>query len=1180
MMSDEPLIPPVPATKPTAHSQDGSTEGTLVQSPEAVLRTAAESRGIADTLSTNFDYEIANELGRGAMGVVYLARHTKLNRHVALKMAVEGRVAERDLIRFLAEAEAVAAVRHSNVVQVYDYGEVDGRPYMALEFCPGGSLAQRLEKSYSFPPKETAELLRQVATGVAAAHEEGIVHRDLKPANVLLTGLGEPKVADFGIAKRTGRDLTATQAVMGTPFYMAPEQAGGRAKFVGPQADVWALGVMLYECLSGVRPFGGETNGEIFANIIGREPPSLHASVRDMPRDLELICHKCLEKNPNDRYPTAKELANDLNRYTHGEPISVRPLSATARLTRWGQRNPAVAGLLAAVIVVTVGLLGSLWSQYRQALAQARIELNVKETELREQHKTALLAKAEDDKKAASLLAAAQKKHSAEQEKLVNDLIALQDDLFRSSDPLGGFFGDAMPTLAGNVHADRAATLQPFLRNAASRFRATLTDPRAALVRAKLLASIGNGMKNIGMFAEGKDVLAEALSLRRANLPETHPDVLRSELDLGRLEAESGDFLGGIARFRKVLALQMRANADPGAMLNTRLYEGLTLTAAGLTEAGPILREVVRERERLNGKKHKDTLLAKLALITWLLEQHESAEVLRLFGEFRTDILAVAEPRVREIFESIFNCQAKLAMANLADSSNTLGLLTRQRSVAGIRTDITRLEKLLPDHLILIVFRFELAKVLSQLGEDRETDELCTRILADTRRTVGLAHPKMLVFLKFYMPWLARHKRADEARTLFDEAEAANLSRFGPENPWRSVLLLVRTEFEQKQGDAVKSRALAKKATNLISRGKFITSDGALAQLFETAKALGGNRDVATRRAAHELFAALRSLVVARYKEASPEFVIFLTIEGKFFYNSGDRVAAAANFDHALALLPAVTRLLPIDRVTLLFWCGRVELDRGRFTAAEQHFRSLRDTARSISDYSIADRREDALYLARAVAAQGHYKEAVPLFEEARRLTSKIEEKNLAWADMQVATAQFAAGDVEAHRKCVAAMFVKYGKSKDGNTLVRLAWASGLGGLHQGWKPSDVEAALAASSFRNFRTFPWGYRGLALIRLRAGDFAGMEAALAKAGKEAFPVDYLIRGLAATARNDYVAARSLLAQAEELIARQMAAKKPFPFAGQSWNQHLEATILSTELRARLAPPVAPMPRAKG
>jgi WD40 repeat protein len=323
-------------------------------------------------------YEIECELGRGGMGVVYRAQDTRLHRTVALKMVhADGPADARQLIRFLAEAEAVAAVRHPHVVQIYEFGEHAGRPFIALEYLPGGRLTDRLRGGQPSPPVDAAALVARLARGVQAAHAAGIVHRDLKPGNVLFDAAGEPKVTDFGLAKRAGgADLTRTQAVMGTPAYMAPEQAEGRGKFVGPPADVYALGVISYECLTGTVPFDGDSVMAVLRRVTDEEPDPPHKRRPDVPRDLELICLKCLRKDPADRYPTAGELADDLERFARGEPVSVRSAGQLERAYRWARRNPsrAAAALFggAAAALAAVGLvLGLALTEASRARRQA-----------------------------------------------------------------------------------------------------------------------------------------------------------------------------------------------------------------------------------------------------------------------------------------------------------------------------------------------------------------------------------------------------------------------------------------------------------------------------------------------------------------------------------------------------------------------------------------------------------------------------------------------------------------------------------------------------------------------------------------------------------------------------------------------------------------------------------------
>ncbi len=268
-------------------------------------------------------YEILGILGRGGMGVVYQARQIRLKRFVALKMILAGAHAgAEELARFRTEAEAVARLQHPNIVQIYEVGEQDGRPYFSLEFVDGGSLAQKLVGT-PLPARQAAGLVETLARAMHAAHERGIVHRDLKPANVLLTADGTPKITDFGLAKRLDADTVQTQsgAVMGTPSYMAPEQAAGKIRAIGPATDIYALGAILYELLTGRPPFKTESVMDTLLQVMEREPdwPRIHN--RQVDRSLEAICLKCLQKSPRDRYPSAAALAEDLTAYLQGEPV-------------------------------------------------------------------------------------------------------------------------------------------------------------------------------------------------------------------------------------------------------------------------------------------------------------------------------------------------------------------------------------------------------------------------------------------------------------------------------------------------------------------------------------------------------------------------------------------------------------------------------------------------------------------------------------------------------------------------------------------------------------------------------------------------------------------------------------------------------------------------------------------
>jgi eukaryotic-like serine/threonine-protein kinase len=360
-------------------------QGPLTTNPEPVNpATFPESPQSGRPLPLVPGYEVLGELGRGGMGVVYKARQISLNRQVALKMIRAADIAAAaDLARFRAEAEAVARLRHPNVVQVYEIGEHNGLPFFTLEFIEGGTLAELLKRQPP-APREAARLVQKLAEAVQSAHQAGIVHRDLKPGNILLQESGIrnqesaekpplpadpcpltldswiPKITDFGLAKYMDPDrrVTASGALMGTPCYAPPEQMQGETDAIGPTADVYSLGAILYEMLSGKPPFVGESALAIIYKVVGPEPVAPIPPERKTPRDLQTICMKCLEKSVARRYATAQEVADELGRFLRSEPIRARPPGWVGRTWLWCQRNPVAASILFAV---TLGLLFSMW---------------------------------------------------------------------------------------------------------------------------------------------------------------------------------------------------------------------------------------------------------------------------------------------------------------------------------------------------------------------------------------------------------------------------------------------------------------------------------------------------------------------------------------------------------------------------------------------------------------------------------------------------------------------------------------------------------------------------------------------------------------------------------------------------------------------------------------------------
>jgi serine/threonine-protein kinase len=298
-------------------------------------------------------YELLGTLGRGGMGVVYKARQKKLDRIVALKMILASQFASAEQVqRFHTEARAAAGLRHPHILQIYEAGLVLGQHYFAMQYVPGQSLAECLRKGM-LAAEEAARCLLAVARAVGYLHQRGIVHRDLKPSNILLDEQGWPYVTDFGLVKSqvADRELTGSGAIVGTPSYMAPEQAAGRNAEVGPLSDVYSLGAILYEALTGRPPFQATTPLDTLVQVLEGEPVLPRTLNPKVPRDLELICLKALAKAPEQRYHSAEALAGDLERFLSGEPVLARPQSPLHRLVRWTRQEPGLISRLAVLAV-------------------------------------------------------------------------------------------------------------------------------------------------------------------------------------------------------------------------------------------------------------------------------------------------------------------------------------------------------------------------------------------------------------------------------------------------------------------------------------------------------------------------------------------------------------------------------------------------------------------------------------------------------------------------------------------------------------------------------------------------------------------------------------------------------------------------------------------------------------
>jgi len=318
-----------------------------------------EKSGTTHTGSVFGNYDVLGQIGQGGMGVVYLARQRGLGRVVALKLLLAGsRATEAEIKRFHTEAKAAANLKHPNVVSIHEVGEHHGQHYFSMDYIEGRSLAEVISRT-PLPAERAARYVKIIAEAIHYAHEHGILHRDLKPHNVLIDAQDEPRITDFGLARQIDveSDLTLSGVVLGTPSYMPPEQAAGKRREIGRASDVYSLGAILYDLITGRPPFRADTPLDTLRQVIDTEPAPPRLVNNNVPRDLETICFKCLAKAPAQRYASAQELADDLGRFLRQEPIHARPVSSLDRIWRWSKRQPALAGLAGAVGVLFL-LLG------------------------------------------------------------------------------------------------------------------------------------------------------------------------------------------------------------------------------------------------------------------------------------------------------------------------------------------------------------------------------------------------------------------------------------------------------------------------------------------------------------------------------------------------------------------------------------------------------------------------------------------------------------------------------------------------------------------------------------------------------------------------------------------------------------------------------------------------------
>jgi tetratricopeptide (TPR) repeat protein len=777
------------------------------------------------------DYELQAVLGRGGMGIVYRARQISLNRPVALKLIRGGRGAgDEELRRFRLEAEAVASLDHPGIVPIYEIGRHEGRDYFSMKLVSGESL-DRLAGDYLGDPRAAAALVAEAAAAVHHAHQRGILHRDLKPGNILVDAEGRPHVTDFGLAKRLveglDADPTLTGTVLGTPSFMAPEQVSGRRGSVTTATDVYGLGAVLYALLTGRAPHRAATPLEMLEAVRDRAPEPPSSIDRRVPRTLQSICLKCLEKDPRRRYASAQALADDLASWLAGRPVQARPVGPLGRLRMWCRRNPVPAGLAAALTVtLAVGLVGAAAS-WREAVRQRDRLARANAQYVREWDTTRAL----------------------------NDFLA--EDLIARSSPL--------------ISPRRDVTVGELLDRAAESVR------RRFVGRPKLEASIrqvlADAYRSLGRLPQADAQLAECLRIRKALPPgdeldrlAAHHSLASLRLEQGRLDEATAEATLAFEGRRARLGESSAATLDSANLLVAALKAGgdvegaLALARraceASLQELGPdhrtslaslanlaalayergdharaeaILRPLREARTRLFGADHPDTIFASSNLGAVLLARGDvdGAEAVLAEASSSADrVLGESHPLARAVVSNLAAAQAaggrdippaQPGADAMRDATNRgVGLIRAGRADEAseiLRGVLDRARReLRPSDPRLGLALINLAGALREGGKAGEAEPLASEAVALYRAALPKDDPRTLQALMVHgtiLLDLGRHEAAESAAGVVVSARSRNPRG----EPWRLAAA------KSLQGAAMAGRGEVDRAEVLLREG-------------------------------------------------------------------------------------------------------------------------------------------------------------------------------------------------------------------------------------------------------------------------------------------------------------------------------------------------------------------------
>jgi tetratricopeptide (TPR) repeat protein len=669
-------------------------------------RGRAREGGANAPLPAIAGYEVLRWLGRGGMANVYLGRDQQLGRMVALKLLSAQQPSEQAIERLRAEAHAVARLHHPNIVQIFEIGEHHGQPYLALEFIDGVTLAERIAGT-PHPPRDGARLVEILARAIHAAHENGVVHRDLKPANVLLGhDATVVKVTDFGLVKFLDADpdprQTQSGIVVGTVSYMAPEQAGGGKSAVGPAADVYALGAILYELITGRPPFKAPTVIETAHLVQSAAPVAPRQLQPQLPRDLETVALKCLEKEPPRRYASALELADDLARFLRGEPVRARPVRALERAWRWSRRNPLVAGLALATGLALAS--GAIISTYFAVTATRRASDNLRLSE-----GNRLLAAQER----------AAREHAQRNEEQARKVLQYLINIFHRADP---------------QQSGRGVTIAETLDAAVAHLDSEFADDAA--IKGQLAAAIGQTYLGLGLTSQALELLERGRALLEASVPAGDARVLVAIRALSRAHRDAGDLPRALALAREAFDRTRATLGDDHAETMQAANElAMAYQEAGQWTAAGELHEKSLLWARQTLGENDPATLAAMSNLAWIYLRTGRVE------------------QARGLYERALDAGQQVHGPDHPATLAKMNGLSQAYAAAGqLDQAISMLEQVLTgataqlgeDHPNTLATMGNLARAYREAGRFDKALPLCQRALELKRAKLGEDHPETI----------------------------------------------------------------------------------------------------------------------------------------------------------------------------------------------------------------------------------------------------------------------------------------------------------------------------------------------------------------------------------------------------------------------------------------------------